>query len=54
VADGKALDLAWPIKVAGRKLTIGPVALSNAVPARVFVLARTSDVRPAVETAMAH
>jgi hypothetical protein len=54
VADGKALDLAWPIKVAGRKLTIGPVALWNAVPARVFVLARTADVRPAVETAMAH
>jgi hypothetical protein len=50
VKPGSVVDA--PSKASGRALSLGPVALSNATPVRLFVLAARKDLRAEVQAAM--
>ena len=54
VKGQQVLDVTTPQSVVGRMLHLDGIALGNAAPVRVFVLARTTAVRQAVTAALAH
>jgi hypothetical protein len=54
VKGQQVLEVTTPRSVSGRTLELSGLALGNATPVRVLVLARTKAVRQAVAAALTH